>query len=249
MSLRRALAALALCAMLGFGHGAHAALAVDGNAHGNNALNSISVSLTTTTVNDAIFVIVEFNVTGCGTAQTGSVSDTAALTWHFRTQSRITTGQCIAEYWAASPAVLTGDSITWNSGATSSFNSMTVLGVSGSNTASPFDSNASIPASVIAGTAMAPFSTTAATSLVLASGRLSATSAPTAGSGWTGITSGVSGSFQLVEYQAFTSAQTSITPTATTGANGFNGAITDALVPGVTGSGTGNKMGLLGVGQ
>lgn len=225
---------------------AHAVLALDGSNNGHNATNSIAVTLTTTSANDVVFAFVAFNVTGCQTTQTGSISDTSALTWHFRGQSRITTGQCIAEYWAVAPSALTGDSITWNSGATSSFNNMTVFGISGANTGSPFDVNASLPSIVITGNALAQFSTTAATTLVIAAGRSLATSAPTTGSGWTGILSGVTGSFALTEYQAFASAQTSVTPTATTGANNFNGAITDAVVPAVASK---PGLGLLHVGQ
>jgi hypothetical protein len=121
-------------------------LALDGSsqchalASGTNAV----CTLTTLSSPDVIY---------CTTTQyyqntVVSISDTAGLTWN--TRYSVTAGHIIQKGWyAIASDVLSGDQIKDSETGTSATDdaAMVCLGISGANTASPFDKNVGLPAS------------------------------------------------------------------------------------------------------
>jgi hypothetical protein len=100
-----------------------------------------------------------------------------------------------------------------------------VLAVKGANFTSPFDPNGSLPAT--AATGNVTLSTTNANTVVFAGYRQSSAGSPTAGSGFTGISTG--GCFSIAEYKVVSSAQASLNMALTTGNGDQNGGIGDAI--------------------
>jgi hypothetical protein len=213
------------------------ALSLDASVTGNTGGTSISTfaapALTTTNANDVIilFAIVNLNAAG----PISSVSDTAGLTWTARKQVTGCGGNSLynlEEWWAPAPSALVSDVITIHCASVIGFATLTAFGVSGANTAAPFDVNVSLPASTNASSsASVSVSTTAANTMVLGGFRQSGQSSPTSGTGYTQIQGA---NYMLAEYQIFTSAQTSKTVTETTGSGDANGIIGDAIAAGTT---------------
>ncbi len=191
---------------------------LDGSANGHASAATTSATFTNTKPNDIILTEIVQN------ACTGDVMTVAdvpgGLTWISRGPP--TTGY--QQYYAKSSAVLTGDVVTVSCAA-GSFISIGVFGVSGANFTSPFDPNGSLPTSSSSGPP--PVSTTNNNTFVYSMSRCS-NSAPTSGAGFTGILSGVAGSFLTIQYVRETSPQTSL-PVTTSGCTSSAGGIGDAL--------------------
>lgn len=198
---------------------------LDGNSlwvtHSSNA--ALVLTLTTSNANDIVVVAVTLNG---GTVT--SISDVAGLTWALRkTTSGLGASNPIEEWYAKSTGALTGDVITVNVSASTTFVGGVAFGVSGATFASPLDPYTSALPFGIGGSAQT-FSTYNANTMVIGLYRFQSTSTPTAGAGWTGIGTNTS-TFELAEYQTFTAAQTSTSAAIGTGAGNANGGIVDAF--------------------
>ena len=202
----------------GTGTGA-GALAIDGNRFVNKstATTSASVSLTTANANDVIIVDVVQNGTSVS-----SVSDAAGLVWHARAIAG-TPPFATYEYYAIAPNALSSDAITVNFVGTASYVDVNAFGVSGANTASPFDSNVSVPATP--GTSVGSITTSNANDIIFAGYRFGSNASPVAGAGWTAINA--SGNYYLSEYKIVSATQAGLVATASTGDQ--NGGIVDAI--------------------
>jgi mucin-6/19 len=112
-------------------------VAIDGSssASTNGKKSSLAVTITTTKANDLVYLFVSLLT---GTTVSG-VADTSGLTWASR-QTEDANGARVEAWYAVSSAVLTGDTVTVTPSASDKF-SATIFGVSGTNTASPFDPN------------------------------------------------------------------------------------------------------------
>ena len=130
---------------------AFATLALDGHnfTASSCAASPCALTLTTTSTNDVVVVWVKnAAIVGSG-ATASSISDTAGLTWSKR--KAVATSSVFAvdleEWWAISPGVLTGDTISVSLTGATVFARIDAFGISGANTATPFDVNVSLPAS------------------------------------------------------------------------------------------------------
>ena len=195
-------------------------MAIDGNGLFSTFSSSASDSVTLTTAdgNDVIIL----NVAENGTS-VSSVSDTDGLTWHEKAVAG-TAGNLIYQYYAVAPTALSADTITVTFAGTSYFTDLNAFGITGANTSSPFDTNASLPATANSGTASA--TTSNADDLVLAAYRFGSDTSPSAGSGWTAINSG--SDYFLSEYQIVAATQSGLAATAST--TDEDGGIVDAVV-------------------
>ena len=198
--------------------------ALDGNSFFTSAVTSTSteVTLTTAYANDVIVL----NIAENG-ATVSSVSDTVGLTWHEEAVTGATsTDNLIYQYYAIAPTALSSDAITVSfTGGGANYNALNAFGISGANTSSPFDTNASIPTAADSG--QISVDTTNADDFIFAAYRFGGTANPTAGSGWTAVNA--SGGYYLSEYQAVTSAQTGLTA-LTSAPFDENGGVVDAVV-------------------
>jgi hypothetical protein len=215
-------------------------LALDGSAkNGCGYVSTCSVSMTTTQPSDVIVV-------GCNCWPNGAaftVRDTAGLTFAPRTvQVGIGGGQFIQTWYAIAPAPLTGDSIsvvTTDTGET--WYGVVAFAVSGANTTSPFDSNATLPASQ-ANTdcpSSAPCSTGVSTSgpdFVFQFGGDTGYTHQTAGAGFTMIRANTAGQNAYAQYEVTSAPLSSATLSFGTGQGSDFGAIADAIVPATAGS-------------
>jgi FecR protein len=204
----------------GGGSGASTApFGLDGNAFTNSAVPSVatSVSLTTSNANDVIIVDIVQNG-----ATVSSVTDTAGLQWHLRAVAGAVPFATY-EYYAIAPNALSADAITVNFVGTTSYVDVNAFGVSGANTSSPFDSNASVPAPT---TSTGSITTSNADDFIFAGYRFGFNATPTAGSGWTAINA--SGDYYLSEYQIVSTTQAGLVATASSADE--NGGIVDAIV-------------------
>ena len=197
-------------------------LALDGNSFFTSAVTSIStdVTLTTAYANDVIIL----NIAENGTS-VNSVSDTDGLTWHQRAIAG-TAPNLLYEYYALATGSLSADTITVSfTGGGANYDALNAFGISGANTSTPFDTNASIPTAADSG--QISVNTTNADDFIFAAYRFGGTANPTAGSGWTAVNA--SGGYYLSEYQAVTSAQTGLTA-LTSAPFDENGGVVDAVV-------------------
>jgi len=135
-------------------------LAIDGSGAGgcSHFTNSCIATLSTFHTNDIIMAFTT-EALDLQTSCTFGVSDTAGLSWQLRASvsgrnDGTTAGNRdqMAEFWARSPNPLFSDNITETiSGCASiqyggEYNGLTVFGISGADTANPFDSNQALPA-------------------------------------------------------------------------------------------------------
>jgi hypothetical protein len=135
-------------------------LAIDGTAKYQGACaTTCTVALTTGTTNDVIYLIFTSVVTP--TTNPPTVTDAASLSWSLRT-SVANTGGIMYSYWAISAAALTADTITVTATEAGTTATIYAFGISGANTASPFDPHSGIPATV--GAASTPFNLAITTS-------------------------------------------------------------------------------------
>lgn len=147
------------------------ALSIDGTATDQfSAVNSSTVTLSTTQTNDIIIIYIGYEIDATsGAPAVSSVSDTASLTWHRRggttgatTRSGGDKSSVIDTWWAHAAAVLTNDIITVTLGAVIDDGCLIAFGISGvpsANYNAPWDTNAALPATgtsnVAAGTFLA----------------------------------------------------------------------------------------------
>ena len=122
-------------------------LALDGAGDASGACggtSSCTVTLTTTHANDVIVVVC---AQGGDTLKTPT--DTAELAWNQRGSAYgASSARQVNVYWAYSSGTLSSDSITCAStnNAATDYWTVEAWGISGANPASPFDSNAALPA-------------------------------------------------------------------------------------------------------
>lgn len=215
----------------GVASGSSPALAIDGNGFTNlpfEPSTAASVSLTTSNANDVIIVdIVENSTT------VTSVTDTAGLVWHQRAVAG-TSLHPIYEYYAIAPSALTNDQIAVSFAGTASYADVNAFGISGANTASPFDPNVAVPSTPAS--SKGSVSTSDTNDLIFAGYRFTEDETPSAGTGWTAINAG--GGYYLSEYQVVSSAQSGLLALASS--SDQNGGIIDAVVqaPAPTGAAT-----------
>jgi hypothetical protein len=201
---------------------------IDGTAftkRPSTSQNTATVALTTKNANDVIILDIIQN-----DSSVASVSDAAGLTWHQRAMSTVSGvgSDTIYEYYAIAPTALSADAISVSFKGATSYVDLNAFGVSGANTASPFDVVG--PATATAGAAS--ISTNSADDLIFAGYRFWLNETPTAGSGWSTIDSGAG--YYLSEYQLVAAKQAALMATAST--TDQNGGIVDAIARGPTGS-------------
>ncbi len=208
--------------------------ALDGKGYTTQGTPTATIAATLTTVNsnDVVIAIVSGQNTATGTYRTPSASDTAALNWHARStlQEVATSGgySFFTEiFYAIAASPLSSDSITitWNTAPTH-YAVLQVFGVSGANTASPFDAHAGLPDFVNG--AYASVTTSNADDFIYGFEVTDVTGSPTAGSGFTGIESGVGGAFAS-EYKVVAATQTALSMTYSNAASDADGAWGDAI--------------------
>lgn len=178
------------------------ALSIDGTVAGGTP-----VTLTTTKINDVI--IVELTINWSSTVGTIAITDTAGLTWAPR-GSTVASNDPTAHwyrFWAFSTGILSSDVITITpTGGTFAYIGTNAYAVNGCS-ASPWDTNVSLPGNFNSATGgPATVSTDAATTMVL--GGYRAESPLSAGTGFTQI---VLNTNQLSEYQLQSAPVTNLT--------------------------------------
>jgi len=203
-------------------------LGIDSSVVGGCGHNTNSCSATLSTLHGYDLIIVyTMESLDLQTSCNFSVNDTAGLYWTLRGsvsgRNDGTTGSDrdqIAEFWAASPGVLSSDIITESiSGCASveyggEYNSLLVVAVAGANLSSPFDPNVSLPgsASDYSSTPTLALSTSNNQDLIISAGQQSSFGTLTPGPGFTQIFSaGPGGSAE--EYQIVNAPQTNLTVT------------------------------------
>src|SRR6185437_13447725 len=149
--------------------------------------------------------------------------DTAGLIWNLRAVAG-TSPNTVYEYYAIAPNAISNDVITVNFAGSANYADLNAFGVSGANTSSPFDPNASVAATPA--TSTGSVTTSNASDFVFAAYRFSSNSNPSAGPGWTAINS--SGGYYLSEYQVVSATQNGLVATASS--TDQNGGIVDAIV-------------------
>ena len=222
MMKTRLLAALLFC--VAWASAANAAPpAIDGSSTWTTVASgtTITSTLTTTSTNDVIIIYVQSD------KSVSSVADTAGLTWQQRAQ--VTNGTThIAEWYASSAAVLTGDVITVTLSAATAGTGTASFGVSGGDTVSPFDPAVVGSQPTGTGTGAVSISTLKASDLILGFYKFNITS-PTAGTGFTAVISPV-GIASLIESKQVSAAQSNLSVAIGTGASNVTAAIADAIV-------------------
>jgi hypothetical protein len=147
-------------------------LAIDGH---NYVLFSSSSSgtITLTTVNSPDVVVIFVMTDSFGTLATVSgINDGASLTWQRRGVAEYDFGFVreylqLEEWFAIANSGLSNDTITVNLSSTALSTFAVAFGVSGANTASPFDPHAGLPAIGVNGSGGAVVSTTNPNSMII----------------------------------------------------------------------------------
>lgn len=172
--------------LLGVGSSASApsSLALDGNAIGTNSgtVSSVAPVLTTTQANDVIIVLV--------TVSSGSVASVTSphLTFMHRATASFFSTVFAYEYYAIAASPLTSETITVAFTSTGIDPMANAFGISGANTASPFDPNGALPGIVGTGGAGGSYptiTTSNANTFDFGITLFGSTTTPTAGAGWT----------------------------------------------------------------
>ena len=188
-------------------------MALDGANYNTGTGSTLSASLTTSNANDVIIAVATGQNGATGTYQTPSMSDSSSLTWHSRsTLQELSNAGGYSYYgqvfYAIAASALSADSIkiTWNSAPTQ-FGTLQVFGVSGANTASPFDGNGGLPS--FATGAYASVTTSNANDFIYGAELTANTVSPTTGGGFSAIESGI-GSNLASEYKVVSSTQSAL---------------------------------------
>lgn len=185
------------------------------------AAPSLSCTITTTGAPDVITVL----ASSASGSFPISVTDTNNLTWH----KRAAVNSLVAEWYAVASAPLTNEVITVNiSGSGAANIGMHVVAFTGTSSATvfPFDINGTLVANASSATISGINTSNTHDCVVAFYATTFPTTGPTAGAGWTQL---YSANFQLVEYQCFTTAQSGLSATLTTGVSA-GGAIADAFI-------------------
>lgn len=208
---------------------AFAALAIDGSGSNTGVASPITQAITTSNTNDIIIVWV-FN--DAATGGSSGITDTAGLSWTKRQTQNYGSGGLFSmdEWYAISSGTLSGDTVSVAfSGAVNG--RIVVFGISGANTASPFDADASIPAknSTAASTTVSVTISTANTNDILI-----ASSRWTTGASLTSRPSGfsqtvASGGVADASHNIVTATQSGVTETYTISAALNPGMLFDAI--------------------
>jgi len=195
-------------------------LALDGSNYADGASATLTATISTTHANDVIIVIVYGQNTQTGTYRTiSSLTDTGSAGLSFTARSTYKEvsnaggNSMFTQIWyAIASSTLSNEPIklTWSS-APSLWGFLDVFGVSGANTASPFDS-ASLP-NFPSVNNYPSVSTNNADDFIYGLENTASTSAPTSGSGFVGITTGVANSYTASEYKLVTSTQNALSIT------------------------------------
>lgn len=120
------------------------ALSVDGSATNTTAAsNACTVTLTTSNAND----IIALWARSAGTASAVSSVSGGGLTWNLRKAILRGTSVSLELWWALAASPLSSTVITTNFVGSNGANRLTAFGVTGANTTTPFDTDASLPAS------------------------------------------------------------------------------------------------------
>jgi hypothetical protein len=125
--------------------GAAGGLALDGSGFGssnNRGGCTLSRTLTTLQKPDVIIALLVINDT---TTNVSNVKDTDSLSWTLRTSQKGPTNVQIFSYYAIAGTTLFADNVTFGLNSASVATDCHVFGVSGANTAAPFDSNLGVP--------------------------------------------------------------------------------------------------------
>ena len=140
----------------------------------------------------------------------------------------------VTEWWGIAASPLVSELITVNLSGSSSFLSSVALGVSGADTTTKWDGNASIPAKASPpyadGTGLS-ISTTNANDFVLSFYRTASSANPTVGSGMTLILA-PTGGFFIAQYKIVSSTLSSSLVPLGTGSGNISGEIVDAIIQG-----------------
>jgi hypothetical protein len=221
--------ALVLMVALSASPAAHATgLAIDGSGKNRKAsVTSLTVTLTTTSSPDVIYLIVAEELTG---VTVSSVTDSKSLTWTARASATSTKPELFT-YWAVASSPLSSDTITVKMSGSGNLD-LFVFGISGADTSSPFDPNAAVPASAH-GSSTSPsvlISTTGTDDMLI--GALAAANNPTvtAGSGFTKVSANDNYPVAAAEYKLVSSAQSNTAVSYTLGTSENWNIIADAVV-------------------
>lgn len=217
------------------------ALALDGHATGSwSSGTTITATLTTTNTNDVIVAVV--GTVGNVTITVTSISATG-VTWNGSARKTLAfSSHGDLEIWYGTAAAnLSAVTITVNlSGSTLSAGNVNVFGVSGANTGSISDANASLPATGTGASGTAPtvtgVSTSNANDMIIGGCGIAGNTTETAGTNFTLIDgAGHNNESTANEYQVVSATQSSISVAFGTAAVGGNwGMIVDAIKAGVT---------------
>ncbi|TMI30443.1 hypothetical protein E6H28_05590 [Candidatus Bathyarchaeota archaeon] len=202
-------------------------LGIDASAEAGCGHDTNSCSATLSTLHGYDLIIVyAIESLDLQTSCNFSVNDTAGLYWTLRGSASGrndgTTGSNrdqIAEFWAASPGVLSNDIITERiSGCASieyggEYNDLIVVAVSGANLSNPFDPNNSLPGSAngYSNTPSMTLSTSNSQDMIISAAQQTSYGTLTPGPGFTQIF--LNGAGLAVEYQTANSPQTNLTIT------------------------------------
>jgi hypothetical protein len=222
--------ALVLMVALSASPAAHASgLAIDGSsANEATSVSSLTVTLTTTSSSDIIYLIISEALTG---VTVSSVTDSQSLTWKSRA-SATSANLELFTYWAVASSALSSDTITVTMSGSGDLD-LFVFGISGADTSSPFDPNAAVPASNT-GSSKSPsvlISTTGTDDMLI--GALAAANNPTVtiGSGFTEVSPTYDNTpVADGEYKLVSSAQTNTAVSYTLGKREYWNIIADAVV-------------------
>jgi hypothetical protein len=113
-------------------------LSLDGSATATSCASTCSMTLSTSNTNDIIIIALLSNA---GSGSITSVTDSAGLTWHAR-YACAGADRDVCEEWAYSAGTLSSDVIKVTY--TSPTGDLVAFGVSGANTAAPFDANTNL---------------------------------------------------------------------------------------------------------
>ena len=183
--------------------------------------NSQSVTLTTANPNEVVMLFVDAGDSPTATT-TNSVSDTAGLNWHERADAY---NYALYEYYAIATGTLSADVITVTL-PTYGNPTLNAFSIVDANTSSPFDPNASLPATSTNATVSG--STSNANNLIFAAYNSWGTATMAPGSGWSTI-SDPSGQYYVSEYKIATTTQSGLTATVSAGGSTIGSGIMDAV--------------------
>jgi len=241
--------------------GSGGVLALDGTTHcSSTTSNTCNMVLTTSNPNDVIIVVQAAESSG-GVGQFAAVTDTGSLTWHNRAQvCSWTSGSCsgdggsgtpssVSEDYAIASSPLSSDTITCKqTGNTNSLISCVAFGISGANTAAPFDTHSGLPCAGESGNGVTGTSFSCTLSTSNADDMILGVSASSAGSGSITLGSGFSTAKcnfpdnygnACAEEKVVSSTQSSLSVGMTSGVSATWAFIGDAIV---AASGTGGTL-------